>query len=69
MWFCSPARKKGHRPGVSGSLHGCTRPGNSGPSFLHSYLATTHKWGKDKYQILTELFTTGPWLPPALVHS
>jgi transposase len=36
---------------------------------VHSYLATAHKWGKDKYQVLTELFTTGPWLPPALAPS
>lgn len=36
---------------------------------VHSYLNTAHKWGKDKYQALTELFTTGPWLPPALAPS
>src|SRR5664280_1898715 len=36
---------------------------------VHSYLATAHKWAKDKYQVLTELFTTGPWLPPALAPS
>lgn len=33
---------------------------------VHSYLATATKWGKDKFQALIELFTTGPWLPPAL---
>jgi len=37
---------------------------------VHSYLATAHKWRKDKYQVVTELFTTGPWLPsPALAPS
>src|SRR5450631_1491018 len=36
---------------------------------VHSYLATAHKWGKDKYQVLTEPFSTGPWLPPALAPS
>jgi transposase len=36
---------------------------------VHSYLATAAKWGKDKYQALTELFTTGAWLPPALAPS
>ena len=36
---------------------------------VHSYLSTAHKWGKDKYHALTELFTTGPWLPPALAPS
>ncbi len=36
---------------------------------VHSYLSTAHKWGKDKLEALTELFTTGPWLPPALTPS
>ena len=36
---------------------------------VHSYLATATKWGKDKYQALIELFTTGAWLPPALAPS
>lgn len=36
---------------------------------VHSYLATATKWGKDKYQALIELFTTGAWLPPDLAPS
>ena len=36
---------------------------------VHSYLSTATKWGKDKLDALTELFTTGPWLPPALAPS
>ena len=36
---------------------------------VHSYLNTVHKWGKSKYQALIQLFTTGPWLPPALTPS
>jgi transposase len=36
---------------------------------VHSYLSTATKWGKDKLEALTELFTTGPWLPPALSPS
>lgn len=36
---------------------------------IHSYLDTAAKWGKDRYQALTELFTTGPWLPPALTPA
>ena len=36
---------------------------------VHSYLNTATKWGKDKLDALTELFTTGPWLPPALAPS
>jgi transposase len=33
---------------------------------VHSYLDTATKWGIDKLQALQQLFTTGPWLPPAL---
>ena len=36
---------------------------------VHSYLATAGKWGKNKLDALTELFTTGPWLPTALAPS
>jgi transposase len=36
---------------------------------VHSYLNTAHKWGKNKLDALIELFTTGPWLPPALAPS
>jgi transposase len=31
-----------------------------------SYLDTATKWGRHKLDVLTELFTTGPWLPPNL---
>jgi transposase len=34
-----------------------------------SYLDTAHKWGLDKLDALHQLFTTGPWLPPALTPS
>lgn len=30
-----------------------------------SYLSTATKWGLDSYDVLTKLFTTGAWLPPA----
>jgi transposase len=36
---------------------------------VHSYLSTANKWGKNKLDALHELFTTGPWLPPALTPS
>jgi len=36
---------------------------------IHSYLSTTKKWGKDHLDALTTLFTTGPWLPPALTPA
>ena len=36
---------------------------------VHSYLSTATKWGKDHLEVLTTLFTTGPWLPPALTPA
>jgi transposase len=32
---------------------------------VQSYLSTATKWGHDSFDVLTQLFTTGPWLPPA----
>jgi transposase len=32
---------------------------------VQSYLSTATKWGVDTLQALTQLFTTGAWLPPA----
>ena len=32
---------------------------------VRSYLSTATKWGLDSYDVLTQLFTTGAWLPPA----
>jgi transposase len=32
---------------------------------LQSYLSTAAKWGISKLDALRQLFTTGPWLPPA----
>jgi transposase len=34
-------------------------------AIVQSYLSTAGKWGIDKLQALRQLFTTGPWLPPA----
>ena len=31
-----------------------------------SYLSTAAKWGLDTLDAMTQLFTTGAWLPPAL---
>jgi len=31
-----------------------------------TYLSTAAKWGIDTLDALRQLFTTGPWLPPAL---
>jgi transposase len=38
-------------------------------AIVHSYLDTANKWGIDKLNALRKLFTTGPWLPPALAPS
>ncbi|MCA1671688.1 MAG: IS66 family transposase [Actinobacteria bacterium] len=35
-------------------------------AIVQSYLDTATKWGIDKLHALQQLFTTGPWLPPAL---
>jgi transposase len=38
-------------------------------AIVQSYLDTATKWGIDKIHALQQLFTTGPWLPPALHPS
>ena len=35
-------------------------------AITQSYLSTAAKWGIDALDALRQLFTTGPWLPPAL---
>jgi transposase len=35
-------------------------------AIVQSYLSTAAKWGIDALDALRQLFTTGPWLPPAL---
>ncbi|MBV9483992.1 MAG: IS66 family transposase, partial [Acidobacteria bacterium] len=32
---------------------------------VQSYLSTATKWGLDTLDVLTQLFTGQPWLPPA----
>ncbi|MCA1606094.1 MAG: IS66 family transposase, partial [Acidobacteria bacterium] len=32
---------------------------------VQSYLSTATKWGEDTLDVLTQLFTGHPWLPPA----
>jgi transposase len=32
---------------------------------VQSYLSTATKWGLDSFDVLTQLFTPGAWLPPA----
>jgi transposase len=38
-------------------------------ALVHSYLNTAPKWGINQLHALRQLFTTGPWLPPALHPS
>jgi len=33
---------------------------------VRSYLSTAAKWGLDSYAVLTQLFTSGAWLPPTV---
>ena len=35
-------------------------------AIVQSYLSTAAKWRIDPLDALRQLFTTGPWLPPAL---
>ena len=35
-------------------------------AIVQSYLSTATKWGIDVFDALTQLFTTGPWLPAAV---
>ena len=46
---------------------GCWRTleGLAGFAIVQSYLSTAGKWGIDALDALTQLFTGGPWLPPA----
>ena len=50
------------------SSGGCWRTleGLADFAVIHSYLSTAAKWSIDALDALTQLFTTGPWLPPAL---
>jgi transposase len=36
---------------------------------VQSYLSTAIKWGLTRWQALHQLFTTGPWIPPALTPA
>ena len=38
-------------------------------AIVQSYLDTAAKWGLDKLDALQQLFTTGAWLPPALIPT
>jgi len=38
-------------------------------AIVQSYLDTAAKWGLDKLDVLQQLFTTGAWLPPALIPT
>jgi transposase len=44
----------------------CTLQGLADFAIVQSYLSTAAKWGIDAPDALTQLFTTGPWLPAAI---
>jgi len=50
------------------SSGGCWRTleGLADFAVVQSYLSTAAKWGIDAFDALTQLFTTGPWLPAAI---
>ena len=52
---------------MSRSSDGCWRTldGLADFAIVQSYLSTAAKWGLSKLGALRQLFTTGPWLPPA----
>jgi transposase len=43
-----------------------TLEGLAGFAVAGSYLSTAAKWGIGELDALRQLFTTGPWLPPAI---
>ncbi len=53
------------------SSGGCWRriQGLADFTVVQSYLSTAKKWGVSRMDALLRLFTTGPWLPPALAPT
>lgn len=56
---------------VKQRVGGCWRTldGLADFAIIWSYLVTAAKHGRDHLQVLTDLFTTGPWLPPDPVSA
>jgi transposase len=38
-------------------------------AIVESYMSTAAKWGIDRLEALRQLFTSTPWLPPALTPA
>lgn len=53
------------------SSGGCWRTlqGLADFAVVHSYLSTAAQWGITRFDALHRLFTTGPWIPPALTPA
>ena len=53
------------------SSGGCWRTlqGLADFAVVQSYLSTAANWGLSRYDALRQLFTTGPWIPPALTPT
>jgi transposase len=56
----TPRGRRAARWAIWRTLHGLAEF-----AVVQSYLSTAAKWGIDKLDALTQLFTAGPWLPPA----
>jgi len=68
--FTSNEAERGVRPVTvqQRTSGGCWRTlqGLADFAVVQSYLSTATKWGIDALDPLTQLFTTGPWLPPGI---
>jgi transposase len=53
------------------SSGGCWRTlqGLADFAVVQSYLSTANRWGISRFDALHQLFTTGPWIPPALTPT
>ena len=71
--FTNDTAERAIRPfrGLQCTSGGAWRPlqGLTDFAIVQSYLDTATKWGRTKLEVLCELFTTGPWLPPALTPA
>jgi transposase len=72
IWFSNNQSERDLRPTkLQQKISGTWRTLQSLADFaaLRSYLSTATKNGMDLLDVLQQLFTTGPWLPPAAISS
>jgi len=72
---CAPSRCRGCAQSLAGAAAAGVRrlqefnispPPPPRVTVIRSYLSTAAEWGISKLDALGQLFTTGPWLPPAI---